>query len=192
MSLFSTKPKDDYEFEYTEKEPKIQEAPMEKEELVMRPKPAMGAEKAGTFISKDMTLCGTIRGAGVISIEGTVEGEIQLDGTVIVERSGLVKGPVAAKVIQVAGRIEGNVTAVNHLRLEEKGCIHGDVETLSLVIADGGRLNGRTTMGEKAREKGADQHKEAPAAQKNVYADQVTPPQTAAAPAEQKNSGKKN
>ncbi len=183
MSLFRTNPKEEYEYDFEEKEAKPVEVPMQKEELVIRPKPALLAEKPGTFISKEMTLCGTIRGAGVISIEGTVEGEIQLDGTVIVERTGLVKGPVAAKVIQVAGRIEGNVTAVNHLRLEEKGCIHGDVETLSLVIADGGRLNGRTTMGEKAKERTQEQsHKgAAPAAQPAPSAAQPTAPAAPAA-----------
>jgi len=49
-------------------------------------------------------------------------------------------------VVQVAGSVQGNVCARDHLRLERSGTIEGDVSTVSFVIEDGGRLNGRSTM----------------------------------------------
>ncbi|MFG6352016.1 MAG: polymer-forming cytoskeletal protein, partial [Oscillospiraceae bacterium] len=44
------------------------------------------------------------------------------------------------------GKVEGNVTAREHMRLEQTGTLIGDVATASLVVEDGGCLNGRSTM----------------------------------------------
>ena len=46
----------------------------------------------------------------------------------------------------VAGSVEGNVVARDHLRLEKSGTLEGDAETVSLVVEDGGRLNGTASM----------------------------------------------
>lgn len=67
-------------------------------------------------------------------------------GAVIVSDTGLVRGPVSADVVRVAGRVEGNVVAREHMRLEQTGTLIGDVATASLVVEDGGCLNGRSTM----------------------------------------------
>ena len=51
-----------------------------------------------------------------------------------------------ADVIRVAGQVEGNLVSHDHVQLERTGTINGDVTTVSFVIENGGRLNGRTTM----------------------------------------------
>ena len=89
---------------------------------------------------------GNLRGEGVVQVEGVVEGEIELKGAMIVAATGRVKGPVTADVVQVAGHIEGGVLARDHMRLEKTGSLEGDVTTVSLVVEDGGRLNGRSSM----------------------------------------------
>ena len=60
--------------------------------------------------------------------------------------TGAIKGPITADVVRIAGTVEGNITALDHLQLERTGTINGDVTTVSFVIENGGRLNGRTTM----------------------------------------------
>ena len=60
--------------------------------------------------------------------------------------TGMVKGPVEADVIRIAGQVEGNLVSHDHVQLERTGTINGDVTTVSFVIENGGRLNGRTTM----------------------------------------------
>ena len=99
-----------------------------------------------TVIAAGVTLAGTLRGEGVVQVEGNVEGEIELKGAMIVTSTGRVKGPVTADVVQVAGHIEGGVLARDHMRLEKTGSLEGDVTTVSLVVEDGGRLNGRSSM----------------------------------------------
>lgn len=118
-----------------------QYAPEEQEEMSQLPEP-----HTNTVIAKDLTVTGTLRGDGVVQIEGRVEGEVSLKGYVIVSATGAIKGPVEADVIRIAGSVEGNIIAHDHLRLEKTGSVVGDVSTVSFVIEDGGRLNGRTTM----------------------------------------------
>ena len=105
--------------------------------------------RANTLITKGITVSGSIQGHGVIQVEGTIEGEVVLDGAVIVASTGLIKGPVQADTIRIAGHVEGNVVARDHLKLENTGVITGDLTTGSLIIEDGGCLNGRTTMAPK-------------------------------------------
>lgn len=108
--------------------------------------PQLPEPRTNTVIASDITIIGSLKGEGVVQIEGTVEGEVSLQGYVIVAPSGIVKGPVEGDVIRIAGRVEGNLVAHDHLRLEKTGAIEGDVKTVSFVVEDGGRLNGRTTM----------------------------------------------
>ena len=113
-----------------------------KEEPVSAPAPARAGS---TVIAQGITFTGTLKGEGVVQVEGIVEGEFAMTGAVIVAESGLIRGPVAADVVRVAGRVEGNVNAREHMRLESSGSLDGDVKTASLVVEDGGVLNGRCT-----------------------------------------------
>ena len=108
--------------------------------------PSLPSPLSSTVIATGVTVSGTIKGEGVIQVEGTVEGEIGLKGALVVAATGLVKGPVTADVIQIAGCIEGDCVACDHMCLEKTGSLEGDVTTLSLVVHDGGRLNGRSNM----------------------------------------------
>ena len=108
--------------------------------------PELPEPRSNTVIAKDVLVTGKLSGEGVVQIEGTVEGEVNLKGYVIVTPTGTVRGPVEADVIRVAGHVEGNLTSHDHVQLERTGTINGDVTTVSFVIENGGRLNGRTTM----------------------------------------------
>ena len=106
-------------------------------------------QNSQTVVSRGMTLSGTLRGKGVVKVEGTVEGEVVLDGTITVSAPGVVKGPVTANIIRVFGKIQGNVTAKERLYLEKTGYLEGDIETAALVVEDGGQFNGRAIMAKK-------------------------------------------
>lgn len=112
--------------------------------------PSLPKPRTNTTIAKEITVSGTISGEGVVQVEGVIEGEVNLKGSVIVTTTGMIKGPISADVIRVAGNIVGSVSAKDHLRLEKTGSLEGDVTTASLVVEDGGHLNGRTTMVKQA------------------------------------------
>lgn len=101
---------------------------------------------ANTVIAPGMTVTGSLEGDGTIHIEGRVVGEIKSKGTVVVAKTGEIRGPVATDTIQVAGRVAGNVTARRQLHLEAAGSIDGDISCASLMIENGGSFNGKSTM----------------------------------------------
>lgn len=116
-----------------------------KEETFQEP-PRLPKPRVGTVIAPEVVISGALRGEGIVQVEGTIEGQVELKGSIIVTTTGVVKGPIVADVVRVAGRVEGNVNARNHLRLEKQGNLIGDVTTGSLVVEDGGCLNGRCEM----------------------------------------------
>lgn len=117
--------------------------------------PSLPAPLSSTVIATGVTLSGSLRGEGIVQVEGVVEGEIDLKGAVIVAPTGRVEGPVTAETVHIAGCIVGDVVARDHMRLEKTGSLEGDVTTVSLVVEDGGHLNGRSNMIKKEAAPGA-------------------------------------
>ena len=107
--------------------------------------PTLPKAQDNTLIAKGITFTGTIHGEGVVRVEGRVEGEVDLKGTLTVTTTGTVQGPITADVVRVAGDITGSITARESLCLERTGCVHGDVATASLIV-ENGRLDGSSTM----------------------------------------------
>lgn len=105
-----------------------------------------------TTIAEGVIITGNLQGGGEIHVEGTIQGEVKLDGRVVVAPTGVIRGPVEAVSVQVAGSIEGDIVVQEQLRLERTGVISGDITTASFVIEDGGCLNGRTTMVKRERD----------------------------------------
>ncbi len=108
--------------------------------------PEASRSQVDTIISGGITVTGNLHGEGVIRVEGKIEGEISLQGTLIVTPTGRIKGPINADTVKIAGSVEGTVHARDYLQLEKTGTIEGDVTTVSMVIEAGGCLNGRSTM----------------------------------------------
>ena len=107
--------------------------------------PSLPKAQDNTVIAKGITFTGTLHGEGSVQVEGRLDGEIDLKGTITIAETGIVKGPVTADVVRVAGEVQGSITARENLCLERTGCIHGDVATASLVV-ENGRLDGSSKM----------------------------------------------
>ena len=107
--------------------------------------PSLPKAQDNTVIAKGITFTGTLHGEGSVQVEGRLDGEIDLKGTITIAETGIVKGPVTADVVRVAGEVQGSITARENLCLERTGCIHGDVATASLIV-ENGRLDGSSTM----------------------------------------------
>ena len=107
--------------------------------------PTLPKPQDNTVIAKGFTFIGTLEGEGIVQIEGRLEGEIKLKGSVTIATTGQVKGPITADSVRVAGEVQGRITARDNLCLERTGSIHGDVSTCSLVV-ENGRLDGSSRM----------------------------------------------
>ena len=77
-----------------------------------------------------------------LRIEGTVEGTVVSEGHVVVAPTGIVKGTILAKCLTVMGRVEGSFKVEDCLEILGAGWVEGDVELSTLVVDEGGTLQG--------------------------------------------------
>jgi cytoskeletal protein CcmA (bactofilin family) len=96
-----------------------------------------------TLLGKGTLWKGEIHaGLNSLRIEGSVEGSIQSEGEVTIAPTGNVKGTIEAKHLIVTGRILGTFKVKECLEIHGTGYVEGDVEVGSLVVDEGGTLQG--------------------------------------------------
>lgn len=99
-----------------------------------------------TLLGKGTIWKGDIHsGPNSIRIEGTVEGTIHSEGEVTIAPSGIAKGTIHAKHLIVTGRVEGIFKIAECLEIHGTGWVEGEVEVGSLVVDEGGTLQGSCT-----------------------------------------------
>ena len=103
-------------------------------------------EKVDTVIGKDTEIKGTVSGSVTIRIDGRIEGEINVEGDVVVGETGKIVADISARNVTAAGEITGNINASGKLEIVEKGKVRGDIKVISLVISDGGIFDGKSEM----------------------------------------------
>ncbi|MCL2216892.1 MAG: polymer-forming cytoskeletal protein [Defluviitaleaceae bacterium] len=75
-------------------------------------------------------------------IDGTVIGNIDIDGVLNLSDTGRVDGNISAGSTRIAGRVFGNVSCRNVLHLASTADVRGDITTTTLIIDDGASLTG--------------------------------------------------
>ena len=114
-----------------------------------RPEPAQAIH---TLLGKGTLWKGeVVTGQNSLRIEGTVEGTILSEGEVTIAPTGIVKGTIEAKHLIVTGRVEGIFRIIECLEIHGTGCVEGEVELGSLVVDEGGTLQGSCTRRGVAR-----------------------------------------
>ena len=110
-------------------------------------------------ITAESKIIGTIVANNDIRIDGTVEGDIQCRGKVVIGEKGFVHGNIQCTNAEVQGRIEGKVEALQTLALRASALqtlalrasanIQGDVVTQSLIVEPNAIFCGTCQMGKK-------------------------------------------
>lgn len=101
-----------------------------------------------TEIASGTSVRGRVQGAEDLSVAGRVEGTIELEGTLFVEPSGIVKADVTAERVSVSGIVVGNISAVEAVEITAEGRVKGDISAPILRIEEGGRFSGALEIGD--------------------------------------------
>jgi len=118
-------------------------------------------EKDIVNIGKSVVIKGELNGRGPVTIEGHVEGTIQLkDHVLTIGPNGRIKAQVFAKAVIVLGEVTGNVTATDKVDIRDNGSVDGDIVSPRVAIAEGAHFRGSVDMQRKA---GAEPKAQAPA-----------------------------
>ncbi len=93
------------------------------------------------------SLEGKLSYGGSITVQGRVEGELRVRGTVDVASGATVKALVEAPNVTVRGEVEGPVGAREKMLIGKSAKLNGDVVAKRLQIEDGASLNGHVRTG---------------------------------------------
>lgn len=99
-----------------------------------------------TSIGEECIFEGSISTSSSTRIDGTLQGKITGENSLVVGERGVVTGEIKALEIIVFGRIEGVIEA-DRLEIKDTGVVTGDLYVGKLVVQEGGIYNGRCVMG---------------------------------------------
>lgn len=98
------------------------------------------------LISNGTDIIGDIKSTGDIRIDGTLTGNLNIKGKVVVGPTGKVSGEVVCKNSEVSGFIEGKITVEQLLSLKSSSTILGDIASSKLAIEPGAKFSGNCKM----------------------------------------------
>jgi cytoskeletal protein CcmA (bactofilin family) len=114
--------------------------------------PAVSGEDISAFIGKGVDFKGTISYSGTVRIDGSLEGEIRTDGTLLIGEEAVIQAKVMAGSIVCKGKITGDVVAKERVKLRAPAVVNGSVKTPVLSMEDGVLFNGGLEMTQGVRE----------------------------------------
>lgn len=107
------------------------------------------------IIGKSVVIKGELNGSEDLTIEGQVEGKIELkDHVLTIGPNGKIKAQVFAKVLIVLGEVNGNVTASEKVEIRDGGSVDGDIVSPRVAIAEGAHFRGSVDMQRKSGQQG--------------------------------------
>jgi cytoskeletal protein CcmA (bactofilin family) len=119
------------------------------------PDPQRGLEKNAVNIGKSVVIKGELNGSEDLTIEGQVEGKIELRQNVLtIGPNARIKAQVFAKSVVILGEIVGNVSATDKVDIRDNGSVDGDIAAPRVAIAEGAHFRGSIDM-QRTGDKGA-------------------------------------
>ena len=98
-------------------------------------------------IGKSVIIKGELTGSEDLTIEGQVEGKIELRQNILtIGPNGKIKAQIFAKAIVVQGEVVGNVTATERVDIRDNGSVDGDIISPRVAIAEGAHFRGSVDM----------------------------------------------
>jgi len=86
-----------------------------------------------------------------IVVRGTVIGNSQIDGIIVVEAHGKWLGNLSAKALIINGHVEGNITAQIKIEIQNNAKIIGDLISPKIAIESGAIHDGSIHMDDKTQ-----------------------------------------
>ena len=98
-------------------------------------------------IGKSVVIKGELSGSEDLTIEGQVDGRIDLKGNVLtIGPNGKIKAEIFAKSVVVLGEVTGNVNASEKVDIRDNGSVDGDIASPRVAIAEGAHFRGSVDM----------------------------------------------
>ena len=97
-----------------------------------------------TVLTEGVTIKdGNLSGTSGVTIAGVFFGDIDIEGVLIISKSGNFKGNVTADDAYIHGAVEGNISVKGKVHIYTEGKAFGDVLCSSFVVEEGASFRGQ-------------------------------------------------
>jgi cytoskeletal protein CcmA (bactofilin family) len=117
-----------------------------REEPASESTPPETTRRITSVLGEGISWKGKLGGSGGLRIEGVFEGEISLQGLLVVGETGRIScTQMSADEVIVAGAVRGDITA-QKVEIRSTGRVWGNVVTSAFTTEEGAFLRGQVTM----------------------------------------------
>lgn len=101
------------------------------------------------YFDQGVKITGELEFQNTLRIDGNFNGKIRSQDLLVVGENGQVDGDIDVGVLSVHGVVRGKVRTRDRLEIQKSGRVYADVATPSLLVVDGGILQGNCAMEHK-------------------------------------------
>lgn len=105
-------------------------------------------EAALSIIAAGLRITGDVETNGTLKVDGRIEGSVVGARQVLLGRNGSIHGNLHAGEVVIGGSVDGAIIADERLELQGSAVVNGDIDTKSIVVLEGARINGVVRMKE--------------------------------------------
>ncbi len=88
-------------------------------------------------------MTGRIGGSGALRIEGSVEGDVQVNGDAEVAEGGSIEGNLSGENVDIAGTLAGDANARGVVAVRSTANVRGELRGAEVSIESGARVSVR-------------------------------------------------
>ncbi|MFH2142700.1 MAG: polymer-forming cytoskeletal protein [Bacteroidota bacterium] len=99
------------------------------------------------MIGSGTTITGNIISENDIRIDGSLNGNLNTKGKLVIGQTGCIQGEIQCNSADVSGKIDGKISVSELLTLKETAKIYGDMKTNKLAIEPNAIFTGTCNMG---------------------------------------------
>lgn len=96
-----------------------------------------------TIIAPGTQIQGDLRSTSNVRLDGTLQGNIIVEGNVYIGEAGRVIGDISAGSIIVEGDVTGNIESAGKVHLGAAAKLRGNIRSRGLSVQDGAWFEGR-------------------------------------------------
>ena len=112
-------------------------------EPAIQPRPLVEAPRVAS-IGKSVVIKGDVIGSEDMTIDGRVEGRIELRGhNLLIGPNAQIQAELVARTITIMGSVNGDITASDKIEIRKAGSVDGNLDAPKVVLAEGAELRGR-------------------------------------------------
>ena len=98
------------------------------------------------MIGSSAVLEGTFRAKEATRIEGTINGDIIIEGILTLGDKAVVNGNIISTGLVTAGKVVGNIKVANNIEILGSASIKGDIECATMVMDENAYFEGTCKM----------------------------------------------